>query len=288
MSGGKYVQSKDCTINRITTVGGSQQHFEISDGITVTNPDNAMPVVGQADLLIDGAGKLKFSAAADKNVVLGVSSGKTMTFDCDIERTSGGKFTIGHGSYYGGTVALGAGRSFNAPVDFYKGTLQLADGGSLTNAVVILDGYGNYGRISGGSETEAKITGGVTGGSNGVLTFTNKLAIASDITATATLAADGELSFRKAGNAATTFAISSLKLMDDAVIPVEDGVTTTIAAIDNNGHTLDIRPSGTGKVIFSGLAPGRAPEWLRLNGGTAKIAADHTLVPPSGFVLTFR
>lgn len=288
MNGGKYVQDWDATIETIITgSSGIQQRFEIPAGVVV-NVVGTGPSVSadSSDLLISGEGTCNFSSAASSVPSIAVSSGRTLTLDCNITRTAGGKIQLGGWWGDGGTVALASGRSFNAPIDFFNGaTLKLADGLTFSDAVAIPD-Y-RYGTICGGSETEAKITGGVAGTTR-PLTLKGRLAIASDITATTTLAADGELSFRKAADAATSFTIFSLKLMDDETIPVEDGVTATIATIDNNGHTLDIRPSGSGKVLFTGLSAGRAPEWLTLNGARGKIAADGELLPSGGMLLIYR
>ena len=293
MNGGKFVQAYtggSSVVDYISIPSNvNKQHFEISNGATVRLPEYAMPLVAQSDLLIDGEGTLNFDAAADKSAVIGVKSGKTLTLDCNIVRKDGGSFQIGHGSYNGGTVELAAGRSFNAPVKFYNGILQLADGETFTSALSIMDDIASRrGTISGGREIEAKITGGVAGVGH-ALTLTNRLAIASDIAATTTVAADAEISFRKADEAATTsFTVSSLTLLGNKTIPVEDGVTATVTAINNNGYTLDIRPSGTSKVLFTGLSAGRAPEWLTLNGSRAKIAADGELIPPGGMLLIYR
>ena len=288
MNGGKYVQCYAATIDQILTgTNSNQQHFEIQPSITLTVAGSTPAIkANTADLLIDGEGTCNFSVAASTAPSLGVESGRTLTLDCNITRTAGGKIQLGGWWGDGGTVALASGRSFNAPIDFFNGaTLKLADGLTLSDAVAIPDS--RKGTICGESETDAKIAGGVAGTTR-PLTLTGRLTIASDITTTTTLAADGELSFRKAADAATSFTISSLKLMDDETIPVDDGVTATIAAIDNNGHTLDIRPTGSGMVKFPGLSAGAAPAWLTYKGGKARIAADGTLTGPGGFVITFH
>jgi hypothetical protein len=174
------------------------------------------------------------------------------------------------------------------PIQFLSGMLKLADGMTFTNALSIMnDSSSLSGKICGGSEVAAKITGGVAGGVHNLL-LTNRVAIASDITATSTLAAGSELSFCKADDEATAFTISSLKLNCDATVPVENGVTATITAINNNGHTLDICSTGSGKVKFPGLGVGSAPAWLTLNGGKARIAPGGTLTGPKGFCLKVR
>lgn len=292
MNGGKFVQDCDDDISQIVTgANGIQQHLEISSGVTLTIRGNGgargtPPLWAQnSDLLVDGDGTCSFNAGSSLDVVFCANSSRTLTIDCDVVRTAGGKFLIGNEWFGGGTVALGEVASFVEPVDFYNSTLQLADGAVFTNSVSIHDG--RSGAISGGSESAAKIAGGVAGTTR-PLTLKRRLAIASDITATTTLAADAVLSFSKAGEDATAFTISSLALSGDVTIPVEDGVTATIAAINNNGHALDIRSTGTGKVVFSGLSVGRAPEWLTLNGDKARIAPDHTLTPPKGMVISVK
>ena len=287
MSGGKFIQNKDATVDYIRTEAGvGLQHLEIPSGKTLTIPEAAMPLIAESDLLVDGGGTCHFSAAADKAAVIGVASGKTLTLDCGITRTAGGRFQIGHGSYSGGTVVLAPGRSFgNAQVDFYSGTLQLPSNETFTSAITIPSS--RRGTIAGGTLGEAKLAGGVSGTTR-PLTLKGKLAIASSVTASTTAADDAEISFRKVDSDATAFTISSLTLDGDKTIPVEDGVTATISAIDNNGYKLDIRPSGTGKVLFPGLSVGHAPEWLTLNGAPARISDDGELLSPSGMCVIFR
>lgn len=292
MRGGKFVQDCNDDISQITTgATGVRQHLEIPSGRTLTirgmgAARGTPPLWAQnSDLLVDGGGTCSFNAPAANDVFLCANSTRTLTLDCEVVRTAGGRFVIGTEWYGGGTITLADGASVVEPVDFYNSTLQLADGAVFTNSVSIHDG--RSGAISGGSESAAKIAGGVAGTTR-PLTLKRRLAIASDITATTTLAADAVLSFSKAGEDATAFTISSLALSGDATIPVEDGVTATIAAINNNGHALDIRSTGTGKVVFSGLSVGRAPEWLTLNGDKARIAPDHTLTPPKGMVISVK
>lgn len=290
MSGGKFIQAYTTIIDKIAVEANKgRQHFEISSGKTVTSPTSiAVPVSAQSDLIIDGDGTYAISATAD-SAAFAIASGNTLTIDCSVTRPEGKKFQIGHGTYSGGTVVLAAGRSFNTPVDFYSGALRLADGETFSYLLSIMNDHASRkGTISGGREIEAKITGGVAGVGH-ALTLTNRLAIACDITATTTVAADAEISFRKADEAATTsFTVSSLTLAGNKTVPVEDGVTATVAAINNNGYTLDIRPSGSGKVLFTGLSAGRAPEWLMYNGAKARIAPDHTLIGPKGFCIKFH
>lgn len=289
MAGGKFVQGRNATIDQINAVAGdAPQHFEVPSGITVTLPAaNALALAARTDFLVDGAGTCNFSAAASSSPIIGVASGKTLMLDCAISRTSGGKFQIGQQYLHGGAVALASGRAFNAPVEFYNGDLRLADGLTLTDAVSIINADGRSGTLCGGTNAEAKISGGVAGATR-PLTLKGHLAIASDITATTTLAGNATVSFRKAGDAATTFTISSLALADDNAILVEDGVTATITSIANNGHTLDILSSGAGRVVFAELMPGRAPAWLTYKGGKARIAADGTISGADWTVISFR
>ena len=276
MNGGKFVQEASATIFTIdASTTNVPQHLELSDGVTLKMSGNSVTIYANEDLLIDGNGTCDFDAAASSTVAFGEIAGKTVTFDCDVVRKVGGALQIGSWSpYNAGTFALTAGRSFDSPVQFFGGTLKLPDGMVFTNAISILES--RSGTIAGGSENEAKITGGVAGTTR-PLTLKGRLAIASDVTATTTLDADAAISFRKADADDTAFAISSLKLMGDTTIPVEDGVTATIAAINNNGYTLDIRPAGTGKVVFSGLAAGFAPAWLTINGRRGVIAGSGEL-----------
>ena len=281
MSGGKFVQDYSSMIYTIqVNANKGRQHLEISSGKTLSVAGNPTPIVTQSDLLIDGDGTCSFSAAANKDVALGVSSGATLTFDCDVTRTSGGTLQIGNSSHKGGTVALASGHSFGgAPINFYSTSLQLPSNETFASAMTLPAGC--TGTIVGGLDGEAKITGGVGGNPACSLTLKGKLAIASDITATTTLAADAEVSFRKAASEATAFTISTISLSGDKTILVEDGVTATIGAVSNNGYTLDIRPEGTGKVVFSGLSAGMAPAWLRINGSLGVVSASGELVTSS-------
>ena len=287
MNGGKFVQAYGSFVDKIVAdTTECQQYFEIPSGVTVTAPTSiSAPVLTRSDILINGAGTYAVNANAE-SAAFAVASGNTLTIDCDITRATGKRFQIGNGTYNGGTVAFSPGRSFNVPIDFYNGILQLVDGETFGDAISIMDDhFSRKGTISGGREIAAKITGGVSGGTH-ALTLTNMVAIASDITAATTLAAGSAISFCRASDSSVSFTITSLALSDDTVVPVEDGVTATIADINSNGHVLDIRPAGTGKVIFSGLAVGRAPDWLRLDGANARIEVDHSLVGAKGFVIS--
>ncbi len=290
MTGGKYVQAYTTTLDYIRVPQNvGPQHFEIASGKIATINDTSMPVIAMDNLLIDGEGTCRFAGTANNVSIIGPTSGKTITFDCKVTRQNGGKFQIGHGGWNGGAIALTEKCSMaGLPIQFLSGMLKLADGMTFTNALSIMnDSSSLSGKICGGSEVAAKITGGVAGGVHNLL-LTNRVAIASDITATSTLAAGSELSFCKADDEATAFTISSLKLNCDATVPVENGVTATITAINNNGHTLDICSTGSGKVKFPGLGVGSAPAWLTLNGGKARIAPGGTLTGPKGFCLKVR
>ncbi len=275
MAGGKYIQGCVASVDQISTGdGGVGQHLEIASGKTL-NIRNGTPVLADSDLLIDGGGTCNFNAAASSPAILAVATGKTLTLDCDITRTSGGKFQIGWWSpRNGGTVALAPGRSFNAPVEFFGGTLKLSGGETFSGAITIASN--GKGAILGSGEGESKLTGGVAGTTR-PLTLKGAVAIASDITAETTFAADSNIAFRRAGDAATSFSLSSVKLAGSTSIPVDSGVTATIASINNNGFALDIRPKGTGKVKFTSLTPGLAPSWLTYKGGKGRIEADGTL-----------
>ena len=281
MDGGKFVQ--EYTSRSVSYIGtgkkGVLQHLELPSDITLNVTDASMPLIAEADLLIDGGGTLSFTTAAGNAATIGADPGKTLTLDCAIARTSGGSFKIGHDSHRGGTVVLAAGRSLgDAPISFNNTTLQISGGETFASAMTLPAGC--TGTIVGGLDGEAKITGGVSGATRS-LTLKGKLAVASDITATTTLAADAEVSFRKAASEATAFTISTISLSGDKTILVEDGVTATVGTVIDNGYTLDIRPEGTGKVVFSGLSAGMAPAWLRINGSLGVVSASGELVTSS-------
>ena len=281
MNGGKYVHAAGGSVSQIKTGNnGVLQHFEVPADKTLTINGDSQTVTADSDLVLEGEGTYSFTAGVSSTYgsVFAAASGKTLTLDCAITRTAGGKFTIGSWNpYSGGTVVLAPGRSFGgAPVEFYSCTLKLPTNETFSSAIAIRSDCS--GKIAGGTDGESKLDGGIAGTTR-PLTLSGRLAIASDITATTTLAAGAALSFRNAdGSDTTAFTISSLKLMSDATIPVEDGVTATITAMNNNGHKLDIRPEGTGKVVFSGLSAGFSPLWLTINGRRGVVSSSGELV----------
>ena len=281
MNGGKYVHAAGGTVSQIKTgSNGVLQHFEVAADKTLIINGDSQTVTADSDLVLEGEGTYSFTAGVSSTYgsVFAAASGKTLTLDCAVTRTAGGKFTIGSWSpYASGTVTLAPGRSLaGALVELYSDTLLLPSNETFSSAITIASS--SSGKVAGGAYGESKLDYGIAATTR-PLTLSGRLAISSDITATTTLAADAALAFRNADDAVTTsFTISSLKLMGDATIPVEDGVTATITAINNNGHTLDIRPEGTGKVVFSGLSAGFSPLWLTINGCRGVVSASGELV----------
>ena len=277
MSGGKYIQAVSDTLQSFRT--GSRdflQHLEISSGVTVQIND-AGSIDASTDMLVDGAGKIKFVASTNPARV-SVISGKTLTLDCLMERTAGKTMRVGWWDN-SGTVRLAPGRSFGTSVEYYQSpSLQFLGSGTFAYALTIESS--SKGTLIGPESGETKLTGGMSGTTR-TFTLKGSVAIASDVTASTVFAADSKIAFRKADDADIAFTISSVKLMGNKTVPVESGVTATITAINNNGYTLDIRPEGTGKVKFSGLSAGFSPIWLTINGRRGVISASGELVTQS-------
>lgn len=248
--------------------------IRIESGTTVATRivggKSARPLVVSNDCQIVGGGTLYFGRNLVGGSSIWIAPGKTLNLDVNRVKNYGVDNNSEMHMY-----VLGGGSMVVGPnvTNLITGAMSVEEGSSLqVSSIGVVGGVSPLGT---GSEIILK------GGSSFVYAGTGENS-------------DRELIFSTGGGSFVHSGAGNLVLGDvttsaNSSIVVSNNVTLTLASLSRSAGKLDVRTSGSGKVVVnSGLAYGRAPEWLTFNGKKAFVGQDGMLKGPGGLTICFR